>query len=112
MLGPFFDRHGIKITPKRWQQLVSEDGYSDVAITRFPSLLVVVKTRWLGHDSLANLPPKIFCTRALGDPDVAEINTTTEEEALAIHGALCARYRDQMVLMEDGGAPLLTRGVL
>lgn len=112
MLGPFFDRNGIKITPERWQQLVSEDGYSEVAITRFPPLLVVVKTRWLGHDSLDSLPPQIFCTRALGDPDVSEINTRTEEEALAVHEALCARYRDQIALMEDGGAPLLTRGVL
>lgn len=112
MLGPFFARDGTNIPPERWQQLASQDGYSDVAVTRFPLLFVVLKTRWLGHDHLDSEPPKIFSTRVLNDPEVCEITTATEEEAMAVHESLCARYRAQVDLLKEGGARILTNGVL
>ncbi|MDQ0768209.1 hypothetical protein QF031_000958 [Pseudarthrobacter defluvii] len=112
MLGPFFDRDGNGIGAERWQQLVSEPNYSDVARDRFPMLGVVVKTRWIGHDRDDLIPERIFLTTARGDSGVADIATATEAEALTIHGGLCARYREQEALLGSGGSPLLTDGVL
>lgn len=114
MLGPFYDRSSTTtpIGPERWQKLVSDPDYSDVATDRFPPLGVIVKTRWLGHDRQNNQPPRIFATHARGDSDVAEVTTATEDEALAAHELMCQRYREQMALLEDGGAGLLSAGVL
>lgn len=100
------------IGPERWQKLVSDEGYSVVATDEFPSLGVVVRTCWLGHDRENREPPRIFVTKAIGAPDGAEIASATERSALVVHAAMCARYRDQLLLIEDGGAPLLSQGVL
>lgn len=112
MLGPFFDRAGTVIGPERWQALVSEEGYADVAVDKFPALGVTVRTRWLGHDREDNSPPKMFITKAMGGRGVPEIASASEEEALAIHNSTCQRYREQSALLADGGAGLLTEGVL
>lgn len=112
MLGPFYDRTGAKIAPERWQALVSEEGYSDIATSKFPALGVTVRSRWLGHDREDNSPPKIFITKAMGGRGVPEIASASEEEALAIHESTCQRYREQSALLADGGAGLLTEGVL
>ena len=112
MLRPFFDRQGDPVSPERWEQLTREDGYSMLAVDQFLDRSVIVRTRWLGHDREDNVPPRIFATQALGDSNVAEVATATELEALNVHAALCTRYRDQSSLILDGGAPLLSDGVL
>lgn len=114
MLGPFFsrDRADAKISAEKWSRLVSDTDYSEVATDKFAELSIVVRTRWFGHDREDNSPPRIFTTKAMGDSTVSEINSATELEALAAHESLCARYREQVALLQDGGAPLLTDGVL
>lgn len=117
MLGPFYERAsgeeiGAKIGPEQWQRLVSDPNYSSVAVDNFPEHSVIVRTRWLGHDPEDHEPPRIFVTKAVGDPDVPEVSTETEAEALAVHESMCARYRERTELIADGGAPLLSDGML
>lgn len=112
MLEPFFDRSGIKITPEQWLRLVAEPDYSAIATDTIRDRGFVIRTRWIGHDREDYLPPRIFLTGCMGDPDVTEVTTATELEALKVHAAMCAKYRHQSELIEEGGAPLLNDGVL
>lgn len=117
MLGPFYERASgaqlaAKIGPEEWERLTRLDGYSLVAVDEFPECSVIVRTRWLGHDRDNHVPPRIFLTQAIGDPEVYEVSTATEAEALRVHEPLCARYRERTDLIADGGAPLLGDGTL
>lgn len=117
MLGPFYARAsgaeiGEKISPEQWQRLVSDPSYSSVAVDDFPEQSVIVRTRWLGHDPEDHETPRIFVTKAVGDPDVPEVSTETEAESVAVHDSMVARYRERSKLIAGGGAPLLNDGML
>lgn len=112
MLGPFFDRDGNVVTREEVDELFRTALYSHIATDVFTTKRDSVQTRWKGHDEEQTIPPRIFLSRTDGDPDVPEVTSATEEEALRIHASICDRYRDQDRLVDAGGAPLLSRGVL
>lgn len=110
-LGPFADRDGVRTTPERWARLVARTRYSEVATTGYASLGVTVRTSWLGHDPLDNVPPRIFVTRVDGEA-VPEVTTATLNDARNAHAMICARYTQQMIVLGQGGSRALKEGIL
>jgi uncharacterized protein YciI len=112
MLGPFFDRDGVKTSPERWARLVDSESYGEVATSNFPPLGVTVRTIWLGHDPADGSPPKVFVTRVSGDADMQDTATASLNDSRNAHAETCARYTAQTILLAAGGSSALMDGVL
>lgn len=112
MLGPFYDRDGVRTTPERWASLVESTTYSEIATTDYPSLGVTVRTTWLGHDPKDHTPPRIFATRSSGEDYIPEGTTASLNDARHEHALTCARYTEQTIVLGQGGSNALREGTL
>jgi hypothetical protein len=94
-MAPHYDRQGRPISFAEWVGVFES---ADRSVARTEIGARVVSTVWLGLDhGLGDGPPMIFETMVFGPDGESEDceRYSTEAEALAGHGAMCARLEAQ-----------------
>lgn len=96
-MSDYYDRDGMPITNNLWAKLLENSDYKRVAFDKGDNG-EKVSTVWLGLDHSfddGDGPPMIFETMVFdseGEDEYTE-RYSTEDEALAGHAAILARYR-------------------